>query len=276
MKTYRKSFRSFDNKRIVYRSWLVEKPIANLVIVHGAGEHSGRYNHIVDHFVALDFNVFVWDARGHGDSEGQRGHIQSWRDFREDIHYYLKAVRRDFAGQPVFLLGHSLGGLKTLDYVLHYPHEDIRGYICSSPAIGEVGVSPLLLTAAKVMDKVVPNLSINTGLDLENISRDPDWLDQTREDQLYHSKGTPRLAIEVQRTAEWVHSHADELNYPILMLHGTADEICQADGSRRFYANTSQQDKTLIEYEGGYHELFNDTVKDKALGDVQHWIEAHL
>lgn len=276
MRTHFASFLSFDNTRLLYRAWLIEKPKGNIVVVHGAGEHSLRYQHIVDHFTAAGFNVFTWDARGHGESEGQRGYVKRWHCFRQDVHYYFKAIRKHFAEQPVFLIGHSLGGLMTLDYLLHFPHETIHGYISSSPAIGKVGISPILMNLSKVLTRIAPRLSIDTGLDITAVSRDKAWIESTRKDKLYHSRGTPRLAMEVVNTANAVQANADKLNYPILMLHGTADTICDIEGSRQFFANTLQTDKTQREYDGGYHELFNDICKEHVLKNVQEWIEARL
>lgn len=276
MHANKKSFTSFDKTKIIYREWLAEKPQGNIVIVHGAGEHSSRYSHVVEHFNPLNFNVFTWDARGHGESGGQRGYVKNWGCFRQDIHAYFDAIRESFAGQPVFLLGHSLGGLKTLDYILHQPGEDIRGYICSAPAIGKVGISPVLMGLSKVMTHLIPRLSLDTGMDHSAISRDPLWLESTQQDQLYHSRGTPRLAMEVVKAADWVQSNADKLDYPILMIHGTADRICDIGGTRQFIVNTTQKDKTVLEYEGGYHELFNDIGRQQVLSDVQSWIEARL
>lgn len=276
MHTDSKSFLSFDNTRLVYREWLADKPKGNIVVVHGAGEHSNRYTHVVDHFTAAGFNVFTWDARGHGESEGQRGFVERWFHFRNDIHYYFKAVRPSFSGQPVFLLGHSLGGVMTLDYLLNHPEEDIRGYICSAPAIGKVGISPILLGLSRIFTHIAPRLSLDTGLELDAVSRDPTWLESSRQDPLYHSKGTPRLATEVIDTAAWIHEHASDFNYPLLMVHGTDDRVCEIDGSRQFFGNTQQADKTLKEYEGGYHELFNDIDKARVLQDVQSWIDTRL
>ncbi len=276
MKTYKKSFRSFDNSNIIYREWLVNKAKANLVVVHGIGEHSNRYEHVVNHFTGAGLNVFTWDARGHGDSDGQRGFIESWEYFRKDIHEYFKAIKEQLGDKPVFLLGHSLGGLKTLDYLLHHGNENIQGYICSAPAIGKVGISPVLLALSKVLTNVTPRLSLDTGMDHSAISRDSRWLELTGVDKLYHSRGTPRLAMEVIKAAEWVQSNTDKLNYPILAIHGTADKICDIGGTRQFMSNTTQNDKTTLEYEGGYHELFNDIERERVLSDVENWIAARL
>ena len=272
----KKSFLSFDKSKIIYREWLVKQPQANVVIVHGAGEHSSRYKHVVEHFNQQNFNVFTWDARGHGESDGQRGYVENWDCFRKDIQCYFDAIRTSFVGQPVFLLGHSLGGLKVLEYLLHQPNETIRGAICSSPAIGKIGISPILMGLSKVLTHLTPRLSLNTGLDYSAISRDPLWLKSTQQDSLYHSRGTPRLAVEVVKAANWVQSHADKLNCPILMIHGTADKICDIGGTRQFMENTKQGDKTVLEYKGGYHELFNDIERERVLADVQSWIEARL
>ena len=164
----------------------------------------------------------------------------------------------------------------TLDYLLSHANEDIRGYICSSPAIGKLGISPVLLGLAKAMNWMYPSFSMDTGLNIHHVSRDEEWVEESKQDKHYHSRGTPRLAMELQATARQIHANADKLNYPILMIHGDNDLIIGIDGTRDFFANTTQADKTKIEYEQGYHELFNDIERERVLSDVHNWIEKRL
>ncbi|EDY87420.1 lysophospholipase [gamma proteobacterium HTCC5015] len=276
IRAFQKQFSSYDGTLIRYRSWTVEQPRGHLVVIHGAGEHSGRYRRLAEFFTQQGLSVHAWDARGHGESPGQRGHVDEWRDFREDLHYFLKAVRRQSQGHPLLLLGHSMGGLMTMDYLLHYRHEDIAAYVCSSPAIGKLGVPPVLLQLAKVLSRAAPRLSMDTGLDINNISRDHHWLKTTRQDPLYHHRGTPRLAIELQRAAASVQRSAKKLNYPTLLIHGDGDTICNIEGSRRFYRNANSDQLAFKSYPDAYHELFNDICRDRVYQDVDHWLAQHI
>ena len=273
-------FLTADNTNIVHRNWSVESAKANLIIIHGMGEHGMRYQHVVDYFNQHQFNVFSWDARGHGLSGGQLGHIPNgWQDFRSDMNQYLNLITDQFNGLPTYILGHSLGGLKTLDYALHYPAQlGISGLIISSPAIGEVGASAFLMMAAKLLDKIMPSLSMSSGLDVSQLSRDAAWNRQSVEDPLYHDKASPRIAVQVPKVASWVQEQAHQLNYPTLLIHGTDDSICSIEGSRQFNQSCQQVESTknlleFREYPGGYHELLNDINKNEVLSDVFAWLQ---
>ncbi|MGM0563343.1 MAG: alpha/beta hydrolase [Pseudomonadota bacterium] len=254
----------------------MEPASALVVIVHGAGEHSGRYRDLAEHFNRQGYSVAAWDSRGHGQSPGQRGFIRRWRDLRGDLHYFLMAARRETPGVPVFLLGHSLGGAITLDYLLHYRNRDVAAYICSAPAIGKLGIPPVLLKLARVLNHSLPRLGMNTGLNIEDISRDPEWREHTRRDPLYHRRGTPRLGMELQKTVDNIHRRAHTLDCPTLLIHGEADRICSIDGSRKLAEAIPRETLTFHRYPGGYHELFNDLGRDGVIDDVDRWLNSQL
>ncbi len=134
MKHHEASFKGSGDLDIYYQSWAPDSESrAIIALVHGIGEHSGRYMNVVNHFVPLGYTIYGIDHRGHGKSEGKKGHVMAWSEFRDDIHTYINTVQKECVGQPVFIMGHSLGGLITLDYSLHHPG-DIRAVIVSSPA----------------------------------------------------------------------------------------------------------------------------------------------
>ena len=167
------SFRGSGDLELFWQTWLPDtKPRAVVAIVHGFGEHSGRYGNVVNYLVPRGFAVAAYDLRGHGRSQGPRGLILSWDEYRDDTRLFLESVRPDSPGAPVFLYGHSLGGLIALDYVLHMP-EGLRGVIASGPVLGPPGVSPFLLMLARVLTVVTPRLSLDSGLDATALSRDP-------------------------------------------------------------------------------------------------------
>ncbi len=270
------TFKGYGGIELYYQRWRPGgAPRAILAIVHGVGEHSGRYMNVVNCLVPDGFTIYGFDLRGHGRSPGQRGYINRFAEFREDVRAYLQFVAQQEAGRPVFLYGHSLGGLIVLDYVEHYP-EGLKGVIASGPAIGKLGISPFLFAIARVLSVVAPRFSLKTGLDDEGLSRDAKVVQAYISDPLVHDLGTARLGTEVPAAAAYVNAHAADIRLPLLIVHGGADRLSLPEGSRAFFDKVSFADKQRIEYPGGYHEPHNDLDSQKAIADIEKWIEAHI
>jgi len=165
------TFRGFEGLELYYQRWRPAKGAkAVLSIVHGFGEHSGRYGNVVDWFVPKGYAVYAFDLRGHGRSPGPRGHVNGWGEFHKDVKLFLEFVRGREPDEAVFLLGHSVGGLIVLEYALHQP-EGLAGVIASGPVLAQVGISPFLIALSKILSSILPRIAINTGLDATAISR---------------------------------------------------------------------------------------------------------
>lgn len=268
------TFKSADGLELFFQSWKPEKSAASLVIVHGFGEHSGRYMNVVNQLVDKNFEVHIFDLRGHGRSEGKRGHIKAWSDFRSDAGVFIEMVQQR-SELPVFLMGHSMGGLIVLEYVLHSPN-GLQGVIASGPTLAQVGVSPVLIALSSILSYIVPGMTINTGLDATAISRDPAVVEAYRNDPLVHSLGTPRLGAEMQAAMKWTMAHAGEWREPLLMLQGSEDRLVPAKVSREFFEHVPITDKEYIEYQGGFHEPHNDIIHQQATADLERWLVQHL
>jgi alpha-beta hydrolase superfamily lysophospholipase len=258
------------------QSWQPEeKASAGLAVVHGFGEHSGRYGNVVRYFVPRGFAVFGFDLRGHGRSPGQRGFIRDWSDLRNDTQAFLADVRGHAPGLPLFLYGHSLGGLIVLDYALHRV-DGLQGVIATGPLLGPPQIPPILLSLSKLLSRVWPTLSLGSGLDPTRISRDPEVVRAYVDDPLVHSKGTPRLGAETQRVAAWVQDHATEWKLPLLIVHGADDRLAPAVFSREFFEKVRADDKERIEVAGGFHEPHNDLGKDVVFAEIELWLRRHM
>ncbi len=269
-------FTSTDGLNIYYQAWLPDEPQRGLlVIVHGLGEHGGRYPRVVEKLVPAGFALYAMDNRGHGRSGGKRGYISAWKDFRRDLGQFVSLVRRRHPETPLFLMGHSLGGLIALDYALHHP-EGLRGVVASAPAVRNKGISPLLMAAARVLSYLAPAMTIQTGLEAAAISREAQVVQEYLDDPLVHGLGTPRLARESEKAMDWVNAHADQWRLPLLVLHGEADRLVPIEGSRAFFEAAPVKDKRFIAYPEGYHESHNDLHHEQAVGDILAWLEAHL
>jgi alpha-beta hydrolase superfamily lysophospholipase len=270
------TFTGHGGLELVYQRWRADgPPKAVLPIVHGFGEHSGRYGNVVDWFVPRGYSVYALDLRGHGRSPGKRGELRAFGDLREDVHAFLDLVREAEPGRPVFLMGHSMGGLIVLDYALHAP-SGLAGVVASGPLLCEPGISPFLLWLCKVLTPVWPNLITEAGLDATALSRDPAVGEAYVNDPLVHGKGSPCMTNELMGAVEWTQAHAAELALPCLIVHGGADRLCDPQASRRFFDSVAFADKERIEYEGYYHEVFNELGKEQVFADIETWLERHL
>ncbi|MCA1992247.1 MAG: alpha/beta hydrolase, partial [Coleofasciculus sp. S288] len=247
-------------------------------IVHGHGGHSGLFGNIVQYLILRNYAIYGFDLRGHGRSQGQRGYINSWNEFREDLRTFLQAIETQEPGCPYFLFGHSMGGVIVLDYVLHSRAETstLQGVIASAPALGKVAVSPFKLALGRLLSRVWPRFTLSTGIDLSVASRDPEVLAAYDRDPLTHSRGSARLATEFLDTVDWIQEHAGDWRLPLLILHGGADLVTLPEGGDVFCQRVTILDKERREYPGVYHEIHNDFNYQEMLADLENWLERHL
>jgi len=271
-----------DGTRLATVSWRPdggEPPTGQVVLVHGFGEHSGRYSHVAAHLVGHGYVVHALDLRGHGLSTGQRGHIGRWQEYRDDLAVFVDQVRVAAAAPArTFVYGHSLGGAIVLEYGLRVGPQ-LAGMIASAPALVPSGVHhPILEGVGRVISPVWPTFGVHLPLEHAALSRRPDTADRYDHDPLVHGRTTARAATESLTALRWTREHAGQWRLPLLLLHGAADRIISAAGSRDFAAAAragGAPDVTLIEYPGGYHEPHNDTQAGQVLADVEAWLDRH-
>ncbi len=269
----------FEGTNGVYlyaQCWLPDvSPRAVIVIVHGVGDHSGRYMNIVNHMVSNQIAVYGYDHRGHGNSPGQRGHINSWTEYRSDLLNYINMISSLQSGRLIFLVGHSMGALIALDYVL-WENEHIAGAIISGAPIEPVGVAkPFKVALARFLSRIYPGFPIDLGLDHDALSRIPEVVKSYQKDPLVHGKVSARWGTELLSALESVKMWGESINTPILMIHGGADRMNSAEGAKKFFDRIQAQDKEFILYTDCYHELHNDLDNEIMLKDLLNWVNRH-
>ena len=255
-----------------------------LALIHGLGEHSGRYRHVVKALTAAGYAVFAFDNQGHGRSEGQRGHIDRWQDYRNNTRAFLQLVRQQEPAAPLFLMGHSLGGLIVLDYVLRdsqtppFQALGVQGMVVSAPPIQPFNstASTARIALARLLSGLLPRLTLRMGLDKSGLSRCQEVADQIADDPLVHSYVTLRWGTETLNTIQWVKAHIDQLQLPILLIHGEADPIIAPAGSQQIFQQIRTPDKTLNLYPGSYHEPHNDLDAKVVVADLVEWLDGVL
>jgi alpha-beta hydrolase superfamily lysophospholipase len=270
-------FYGLNGLELYYQVWQVDaEPRAAIILVHGIGEHSGRYMNVVNPLTADGYSVYGYDHRGHGRSPGQRVYINGWREYREDLKAFVDTVNKQKPEKPIFLYAHSMGGLIALDYILHYPH-GLKGAIISTPTSMPIipANKTYLLRLVRALSAVWPRFSVKTGFDPRGLSRDPQIVKAGESDPLNSNVVTARWFTEMLDTVSWVRLHASEINMPILLIHGDTDQLNRVEGSRSLFEAMTQADKTLILYPGGYHEPHNDVDHERVLTDIKKWLDRH-
>jgi len=270
-------FEGSRGTRLFWQSWVTEdSPKGVLCLVHGFGEHSGRYRYFVERLCAAGIAVFAFDLRGHGKSEGRRGHVVSMADFRGDLFAFLALVEAQRPGIPRFIFGHSMGSLVVLDYVLRNP-QGLAGTVTSGAGMEPAGVAtPTVVFLARVLAAVWPVFPLRLPVDVTGLTRDKHEIEAYENDPLVHNTSTTRMARELLDAIEWIKAHPGDLKTPVLMLHGEADRVNLPSGSRNFISKVTIPDKQLILYPGGFHELHNDLDKDSELTDLARWLHEHI
>jgi acylglycerol lipase len=262
---------------VYYQYWLPEdKPKAILMVAHGLAEHSGRYMNLVNHFVPLGYGVYGIDHIGHGKSEGKRVYVEQFQDFTKTLKIYFDSIREKQPETPIFLIGHSMGGLIGAAYLLEH-QDDLSGAVLSGPAIKiPENISQIAILAGKIFSVLMPRLGV-APLVFKGISRDPAVVDAYINDPLvYTGKITARLAAELIKTMRHVTEHAAKIKLPILIAQGSKDSLVDPGGAQLLYDLVGSGEKVIKLYDGFYHEIFNEPEHAQVLRDVQLWIETQL
>lgn len=250
---------------------------ARLLVTHGFGEHSGRYAGLAEAMVAAGIAVHAWDHRGHGHSPGQRGHIPRWDVFRADVGRMLAGLRAlDNVAVPVFLYGHSMGGLMVLDYGLHGSGPEPAGIIASAPFLYPEALPRWRRLMAAVAARLMPEFGETAGIDARTLSRDPAVVRDYEQDPLVHSRISARLAHEMFTTAARTRRSGHAFRHPLLIVHGEADRLAPATGSERFFAGLGRGDFERRTWPETRHEPHNDLDRDEVLATIEEWLLARI
>ncbi|UCD78583.1 MAG: lysophospholipase, partial [Desulfobacterales bacterium] len=264
---------------IFYRHYPADTERARLVIAHGLGEHSGRYGNVVECLLPKGISVWIPDHRGHGQSEGKRGHVLNFVQYLTDLRSMIELAREGRSGQTrCFLLGHSMGGLIALHFAQRYP-ELIDGVLTSSPALGmviEVPVGKKIL--GSIMSYIWPDLTMGNELDATKISHDQNVVSAYKNDPLVHDRVSTRFFTELLAAMETVNQQVTSIRTPILMQVAGDDQLVNSRSAGQFFEKLVVPDKTLHVYDGLYHEIYNEQAarREQVLKDLEDWLEQRL
>ncbi|MGA2507509.1 MAG: lysophospholipase [Chitinispirillaceae bacterium] len=269
-------FQGTGGTELYYQSWHPETtPRAVVVGVHGHGDHSGGLYTIVEQLLPVRYAWYGFDLRGHGRSSGQRGHIDTWSDYRDDLMAFFRLINIREPGHPVFVLGHSLGGLIGLDYAIHHP-AGLKGVIAISPLLSYSGISPVMKLFLRGVSHFKPDFVVEIQNGNEKLTRDVEVLNALAADPLRHERMSAGFWRETEACRRWVNAHACDLKTPLLMLYGLNDRITPAKAIRKFFHSVSSVEKERYEYKDTRHRPFDDLNRVKVLGHIATWLNAQL
>lgn len=269
------SFEGVGGLKIATRSWTpAGDPRAVVVLIHGFNAHSGYMVWPAEQLVAEGFAAYTLDLRGRGKSEGERFYVEEFSEYLGDVDKLVNIARTENPGLPVYVIGHSAGGVIATSYV--YEHQDeIAGLVCHSFAF-DVGIPNVAALVIKGISHIAPHVHLFT-LKNADFSRDPSAVDAMNNDPLIKDESQPaETGAELLKAAERLRENFPNFRVPVFIIHGTADKATMPAGSQYFYDHAGSEDKTLKLYEGHFHDLLNDLDRDIVMSDIKSWIDARL
>jgi acylglycerol lipase len=266
----RGSLTSSDGTRLAYRAWPLPGARISFAVVHGHGEHSGRYERFARGMAAHQMATYAVDLRGHGESAGQRGHVDSWSQWVDDAEAFVKRVENETTGEVV-PLGHSFGGVVVLSAARAGKLSKAGRFIVSNPALRLTKEVPAWLSnVSKALATVAPKLTLNNNVDAGTVSRIPEVVEAYRADPLVHSKITTRLYAEWRKASKDNLDHAGDIQLPFLIVAGTDDRLIDPDSSRDLHRKAPASELRMLD--GRYHEPFNDLGSDEVFELIADWL----
>lgn len=266
---------SSTNEKMFAQKWAPEKGLdASIILIHGFGEHSSRYAHMAEFYCKNKIQILTFDLYGHGQSAGTRGYIPNQTAYFDDLDIFLENSGEFLADKPVFLYGHSMGGMIVLSYVLKRK-PSFSGIITTAPLIDTAKPMDNSTKAlAKIMEKIAPRLAIDSGLERSYLSRDKTVVDAYNADPYVFGKATTRLGVFLADTEEYIRTHASEFKEPLLMMVGSDEHIVSKPEIDTFMQSVPQG--TYKVWDGFYHELHNDPGKEEIFKYTLAWMKDRM
>ncbi len=267
---------SADHLRLFWQRYTPAKARATVLVLHGGGDHSGRYPALTDALVRAGMQVALVDLRGHGQSDGRRWHVDTFQDNVADLDAFVAKLSQDgVARDRLFVLGHSHGALVAATWGLTRGRH-VAGFVFSSPFFRLAFPAPLLkLLAAKTVGRLVPWMPVDAGLDLADLTTDVEAQRWTERDPLYCRKTTPGWYGAATGAQRELLRRAGEFRAPLLVLAAGEDRIADVAGAREFVAAAGSTDKRIVVYDGFRHEIFNEVRRSEPIGEAVAWFVGH-
>ena len=271
------SFVNENGIEIYYQMWRPQtEHKANVLIAHGIGEHSDRYAHVASFLVERGVAVFALDHQGHGKSGGKRGHVANFEDFVRDVETLRRTTEPEQHGRPLFLLGHSMGGLIGFLYVLDHP-DALQGAVFSSPGLAlSLKIPAWKIILGKIFALIAPSVTMPNGIDPALLSHDQEIVRAYVEDERVHDRASAALFFGMLAAMDRCSSEASRVSLPTLLLLGSEDQLIDVRGVQEIFKSIPHKDKKTVVFEGFYHEIFNEVERQKVLDEFWNWLEPRI
>ncbi|MBK8555535.1 MAG: alpha/beta hydrolase [Lewinellaceae bacterium] len=254
--------------------WTIDTPIAVLAMVHGQGEHIGRYHNLAEWFTRHQVAVMGFDMQGYGRSEGRRGHAKNLEVLLDDIDQFLLEVRKRYPTTPIILYGHSMGGNLTLNYTLRRKPQILSAQIASAPWIRLAFEAPAIkVVAARFLRRFMPTLTLPNGLAVHLLSHDPEVVEMYKFDPFVHDKLSAAAGLACIEGADWLNKYEGDFPLPLLLMHGNEDRITSFEATKEF-SNRLKGNIQYKEWPGLYHEIHNEPEKEDIFNHTLAWIQS--
>lgn len=270
-------FRGYQNIELFYQGWEIKNPAGNLIVTHGISEHSESYHSFASKLNQHGWNVYAWDLRGHGRSEGQRGYVSSFDEYEKDLRYFSRYLHKSYIKKdlPSVAFGHSMGGLITTKYFIAYGRTEFSGCVLSSPAMGiNIEVPAWKAKAAKLANDWLPRLTLPSEIEFTDLNRDPDLLEFYPRDPLRHEKVSPRLYMGMMDSFNQLPQLVGEIQLPLLMQLAGLDKVVDSESAKAVFEKIGSPIKKLIVYENSLHEIYNDLENMQVFKDLFQFIDS--
>jgi acylglycerol lipase len=275
MSHYEFERKAIDGLSLYFQGWQTEQNQNGVIcLMHGLGEHSGRYEHWAGMLNLAGYSFLTYDLRGHGRSEGIRGHISNFNEYLNDTDLLLKEAEDRYTGTPCFLYGHSLGALIVTDYVLRRKPKIAGAIITALSTKNALQEQKGKVMLAKVLGSITPKVTLKSGLDPLTISRDSTVVSKYKDDPMVHSQVSTGFGKGSLDAIDWINKHASEWTLPVLIMHGELDRLGNVEGSVEF-ASKIKGDCTLKIWPGMFHEVHNEPEKQEVFDYLHAWLNEH-
>lgn len=262
-----------DNMNVFARHWQPYTDVTGIIcLVHGMGEHSGRYHHFAEFFAKHGYAVLAFDHRGHGNSEGEKGHVDSYDTLLDQVDHLLEEAEKRHGDLPTFIYGHSMGGNVVINHAIRRKPL-VNGVISTGPWL-RLGFEPpkAKMMLGKFVKRIYPKFTEDSNLDAKQLSHDEAVVQAYIDDPLVHGKISTGFFFGVNEAGEWAIQHGHRLGIPMLLMHGGEDKITSPEASKEF-AQQSEHKITLKIWKKLYHEIHNEPEQEKVFNYTLEWMK---